>query len=60
MRKHFLPFLCPDHLLLFLYLTHPGGGALLPDAHRGEDHQAPPEALREAPAGFWVTLRKVN
>ena len=42
------------------HLASPAVRALVPDAHRGEHHQAPPEALREAPAGFWVTLRKVN
>ena len=41
-------------------LTHSRVGRPVPVAHRGEDHQPPPEALREAPASCGLFLSKID
>ena len=42
------------------HLASPAVRALVPDAHRGEHHQPPPEAVREAPASSRLLLREVD
>ena len=45
---------------LATHLASPAVRALVPDAHRGEHHQPPPEAVREAPASSRLLLREVD
>ena len=45
---------------LRLHLARPGVRRPRPIAHRGEDHQAPPEALQEAPLTDGVSLCEVD
>ncbi len=42
------------------YLAHCSGWSLLPEPHRGDDHQAPPQAVEEAPLVLRVLLREIN
>ena len=45
---------------LRLHLASPGVGRPGPVAHRGENHQAPPEAVHEGPLGYRVLLGEVD